>query len=42
MENQQVTVMALFNLSAAFDTVDHSVFLDRLSSDFVIQGNALE
>ena len=42
IDQQQVVALALLDLSAAFDTCDHDIFLNRLQTDFGIEGIALE
>ncbi|XP_071944670.1 uncharacterized protein [Antedon mediterranea] len=42
MDDGKLTALVLLDLSAAFDTVDHSVLLNRLSTYIGIEGNALD
>jgi len=42
IDNNCCVILLLLNFSAAFDTVDHHILLDRLSKRFGITGNVLE
>ena len=42
MDQGRVTALTLLDLSAAFDTIDHSILLNRMSSWFGVNGTALE
>ena len=39
--HQQITVLSLLDLLTAFDTIDHTILLDRLSSCFGLGESAL-
>ena len=41
LDSQRVTLLVLLVLSAAFDTVDHGVLVNRLSTSFGVRGSAL-
>ncbi len=42
MDNQRFTLVFMFDLSAAFDTIDHGIMLQRLSERFGVQGDLLK
>jgi len=41
VDSSQLTLLALFNVSATFDTVDHEILLKLLEISFGLSGNFL-
>lgn len=41
IDNGEAAVLALLDQSAAFDTIDHSILLNRLNACFGISGSVL-
>jgi hypothetical protein len=42
MDNQKISLLVLLDMSAAFDTIPHDLFLSRLEHAFGLSGSALE
>ena len=41
-DDRKVNLLVLLDLSAAFDTADHAIFIKRLESSFGVKGTALK
>ena len=42
MDNEEVTLLVMLDLSAAFDTIDHNILIDILKNDFGVVDSALQ
>ena len=41
MDNEEVTLLVMVNMSAAFDTIDHNILIDILKNNFGVVDSAL-
>ena len=42
MDNGEVTLLVMLDMSAAFDTIDHNILIYTLKNDFGVVDNALK
>ena len=42
MDNEEVTLLVMLDMSAAFDTIDHNILIDILKNDFGVVDSALQ
>ena len=42
MDNEEVTLLCMLDMTAAFDTIDHNILIDILKNNFGIVDNALQ
>ncbi len=42
MDNERLTLVFMFHLSVAFDTIDDGIILQNLSERFVVEGDVLK
>ena len=42
MDNEEVTLLVMLDMSAAFDTTDHNILIDILKNGFGVVDSALQ